>query len=238
MDFMPFFETVVNAGFGFEEIIAGIIAFYAAFMADVNVLAIWDVMWVYIEVVMSYVPFILIGLCLVVLFLGKRLFSLLRFLSFFVVGFALGVYFLSPIILPFIPDLPTWVIGIVVGLLAAVLSKLLYFVLLIVVAGYSMYIVIFRGMILPEIMTFATGNMWVSLAFAVGVIVILLLLRKFVEMLGTSLLGAWGIVEGVRMLWDFAYVLFPGFEWLAVLVATAVIGIIGFIVQFKTRVRY
>lgn len=240
MDLGAIFLPIAEATYDFKFILDFMYEFiFINLAADANIVGLWELFLGLIEPYMVYVPFVLIALCLLPALLGKRIFSFLRFLAFFGAGFILSVHLLTPLIEPFIPGLPAWVVGIITGLVAAVLSKFLYYIGYAVFAGYAVYIIIYKGMILPEVMTFATGNMYVSLAFAAGAIILAFLLRKYIEMMGTSLLGAWGIAETVRLWWNYpALDAFVGIEFIPVLVATLALGIIFFIIQFVTRVRY
>lgn len=240
MDFSAIFMPIANAAYDFNFIFDFLYEFiFIGLATDTNILGLWELLLGAIEPYIVYVPFVLVALCLLPALLGKRIFSFLRFLAFFGAGFILSVHLLSPLIEPFIPGLPAWVIGVITGVVAAVLSKFLYYILYALVSGYCVYIIIFKGMILPELMTFATGNMLVSLAFAAAAIIIAFLLRKYIEMMGTALLGAWGIAETVRLWWDYpALDAFVGIEFVPVLVITLALGIICFIIQFVTRVRY
>ena len=232
---MEFFEKVSTASFGFAEIGAMVNDFIASLFSNGHFAPLWATLWGYLEVITPYIPFILIALYAIVAFFGKKLFSILRFLAFFAVGFALGVYFLSDMILAILP-IPTWVIGLVVGIVAAVLSKLLYVLALAVAAGYSVYLLCYAP-IIPFLEGLTWGNWMFSLGAAAVVVLIVFLLRKYVEMLGTAALGGYGIAVVVRGLYDFPALL-PGYEWAVMLGATALIALLGFIVQFRMRERY
>ena len=234
--FVEFFEKVSTASFGFAEIGAMINGFIANLFASEHFAPLWEMLWGYIGFITPYIPFILLAFYAVVALFGKKLFSILRFLAFFVVGFALGVYFLSPLILGVLPAIPTWVIGLVVGIVAAVLSKLLYILTIALAAGYSVYLVCYTALI-PFLETLTKGNWMISLGVAAVVILLMFLLLKYVEMLGTAVLGGFGIATVVRGFYDFTTLL-PGMEWLAMLIVTAVIALLGFIVQFRMRERY
>lgn len=238
MDIMTLFYTIIDAGFSFEELIAGISAFVLGVFADPNVAAIRDTLYQTLDPVMTYVPFVFLACYIIMAIFGKKLFSVIRFLLFFGAGFLLGVHLLAPIILPVIEFIPPLVIGIVVGVVAAVLSKFLYYIVYAVAVGYPVYMLAF-SVILSSFMTVEGGKHWVSLLIAVIVVVIAFLLRKYVEMLGTSLLAGWGLAETIRVWWDYtALEMFGGVEWIGVVAISCIVGVIGFIIQFKTRERY
>lgn len=234
MDFTAAFDTFIKGGFAFPDMYNAVVGFLSDMWANTHIQNLWGAVWDFVSHLGAAIPFILLGLWLVVTFLGKRLFSVLRFTAFFVTGFALGVYLLSPLVLNVIPVMPTWVIGVVTGVVAAVLSKLLYILLYALVPGYAVYTVFCGGYILP-----LTGNYVVALLVALVLVVGLFLLRKYVEMLGISLLGGYGVACVVRGLHDYtSWPAFVGREWLGVLIFTVIVGTVGFIVQYKTRDRY
>lgn len=232
-------DVIINPTITFDEIFAAIGAFFMTFITDPGVLGLWDGFASAIGVVLPYMPFILLAFYLVVTFFGKKLFSLLRFLTFFVAGYALGVLLLAPQVLAMMPAIPDWAIGVAAGLIAAILSKFLYFITIVVAVGYSVYMAIFQGLIFPEVMSFATGNALISLGFAAVAVILVLVLRKYIEMLATATLGAWGIATLIPTWWNYNELEFlVGQEWLGTLIVTAVIALVGFVVQFKTRSRY
>ncbi len=238
MDIMSVFYTVIDAGLSFSELISVVSAFVLGVFADPNIVAIKDLIYTTLDPIMLYVPFVFLAIYIIMAIFGKKLFSLIRFIIFFGAGFLLGIHLLAPIILPVFEILPPWLIGVVVGVVAAVLSKFLYYIVFAVAVGYPMYVLSFRT-ILEGVMTVEGGKHWVALLIAAVVVVVAFLLRKYIEMLGTSLLAGWGLAETVRVWWDFTDLeMFGGIEWIGVVAVSALVGIIGFIIQFKTRERY
>jgi len=228
--FTTFLDTVKNGEFGFDKIFAFIADLWASIFANEHIIETMDWINSIIAVVVPYLPYILIALSAILLLFGKRLFGLLQFLTFFVVGYLLGVFYLTDLVVGFIPSIPAFAIGLAVGLVAAVLGRLLYIIAYIVCAGYSVYLVCISGMVLPEI----AGNYMVALIVAAIAIVLALLLRKIIERLGTAFLGALGILTIVRSWYDFT-ALVPGQEVLVFYVACGVLALIGFAVQQATR---
>ena len=99
--------------------------------------------------------------------------------------------------------------------------------------------VCFRGEILSALTSFTAGNYIYSLAVAAVFIVLVFILRKYVEMVGTAMLGGFGIACVVRGFYDYTSLQpFVGIEWLGVLVVTLIFALVGFIVQIRTRSRY
>ena len=185
-------------------------------------------------------------LSLIVAFAGKKLLGVMKFLGFFVVGYCLGVYYLMEPIQSVLPDIPSWAIGVVVGAVAALLCALLYFLVYFVGSAFIIHVILFTGTLLPEsIATTFTGNFAVSIAVAAGAAVVLLLLRKWVEMLGTAVLGAWLAYGSINAI--LAATLGYGFDGIAEIAPyltyvmwgiIAIIALPGFIIQVKTRRRY
>jgi hypothetical protein len=238
MSFMQFVEAVKTVTYGFEEIVCIVKNFYNNFWLDFNISELMSGMMWHLRYIEAALPVVFLLLSCVVALAGKRMFGLLRFLAFFAVGGLIGVYTLSPLILGVMPTLPTWVIGIVAGVVAGVLSKILYFIVLVTVSGYSTYIICYRGMI-PGVSAFTKENWIIGLVVAIVAIILVIVLLKYIEMLGTAMLGGFGIATVVRSWYDYtALEMFVGREWLAVLTFTLVIAILGLLVQFKTRKRY
>ena len=238
MDFLSLVNSVVNAEISIPDCISAVMILFNYVFSDPNIVSVNEFIRLAISVVEPYLPFIYIGLSIFLVFLGKRMFALPRFLAFLWLGFLLGTYYLSPLVLSVLPDMPAWIIGVVVGIIAAVLSKFIYFVAYAAVVAYPVYQLSF-SLFLVDVLTPEGGRYWVALAIALVVVVIFFLLRKFIEMLGTAALGGFFIAESIRMLWDYTTLDFlNGIEWVGTLAITVVIALIGFIVQVKTRERY
>ncbi len=229
-----FFDNIINARFGFDVIYNAIVGLLLDIQYNINILAWWNGTWEVISFVGVWLTIALGIFFLIIALFGKKMFSFLRFTAFFVAGFVAGVYWLSPLVLPIIPMLPTWVIGLVGGIVSGVLSKLLYILLYAIASGYSVYIVFCGGMIMP-----LAGNYVIALIASVAAIVLAFILRKYIEMAGTAMLGGFGVATIVRSFYDFTtWDMFVGCEWLGMLIFTIIIAIIGMLVQFKTRERF
>lgn len=183
---------------------------------------------------------ILLALSLIEVFAGKKLFGLQKFIGFFGLGLVAGIHFVSPIINTYV-TLSPYIIGLVVGVVAALLYRPLYFVCYAGGIGFITYYVLVKGLYLPEMITaYTKEQMIISLAAAVVVVVIALLLRKWIEMLGLSALGACGVFYCITKLMaqlanvGFAEAVYVYFQ----IGIIAVVTLIGFIVQVKTRKRY
>ena len=185
---------------------------------------------------MAYVPIILIALCVIEVLFGKKFYGIQKFFICFLVGFMGGVYFIADIVAGFVV-VPDYIVGAAVGLVCAILYKLFYFIGYVGTFGYLAYMVCFLGMI-PVVSAYTYQNLMFSAVAALVVVIITLILRNYVEMLGTAAVGAYILVRVVdKYYFDFATVGLAS-ETMVKLAAVAVITLIGFIVQFKTRKRY
>lgn len=201
-----------------------------------NTKALLDMVKGMIGAYIAYVPLILIALCVLEIFFGKKFYGIQKFLLCFLVGFMGGVYFIADAVTAYIA-VPDYIVGAVIGLICAVLYKLFYFIGYVGTFGYLAYMLCFLGVI-PVLSAYTFKNLMFSAVAALVVVVITLLLRNYVEMLGTSAVGAYILVRVVdKYYFDFATVGFAS-ETIVKLAVVAVITLIGFIVQFKTRKRY
>ncbi len=236
MGFMEIVELLKTCKYGFNEIYSALADFYDKVRLDPNITDITDVIWKYLNYIAPALPFILIGIYVIIALTGKRIIVPLRFVAFFLLGFFLGVYSLSPIMLEVMPAMPGWVIGLVTGVVAAVLAKFIYFILLGAVMAYSTYMVCYLGL-LPWVGTFMAENWIIGVVVAVLATVALFFVLKYFEMAGTAMLGGYGIATVIGRMCDYGKV-FEGKEWIMVLIITLSVALIGLFVQFKTRKRY
>lgn len=237
--FMNFFNAVKDGVYGVGGSVAYIINFIKNMWASEPVSAVKDWFFGLIAPIWVAVPFILLAFYVLIALAGKRMYGVLRFLAFFLAGFLLGTYLLSPLVAKIIPQVPAFVTGILTGIIAAVLSKILYIIVMVVVAAYPVYTACISGTVIPVLTRYSAGNIWISLIAAAVAVLIVILLLKYVEMLGTAMLGGLGIAYVVKGWYDFtALELFGGKAWIPLLIVSGVVGIIGFIVQFRTRRRF
>ncbi len=182
-------------------------------------------------------PAILAVLSLVQVFAGKKLLGLQKVIAFFVVGFACGAVFVTPL-LASVVVLDAWIVGLIVGIVAALISKLAYFLAYVVAAGFGTYVLCMSDVLPAEITAF-TKDTVVAIVAAVVVLVLALLLRKWIEMLGTACLGGWTLyLSFVAIMAAFGLEIANEYAMWCELGFVAVAGLIGFIVQAKTRRRY
>lgn len=177
---------------------------------------------------------IVIVLGLIETFAGKKLFGLQKFLAFLAVGFAAGVVFVAPLVANF-AALDARIVGLVVGVVAAILYRPLYFVCYVGGLGFATYYILMNGLLLPEAVTaYTKGSLIICIVAAVVVAVIALLLRKWIETLALSALGAYVVYYGINMLVKH-FVSGMQLAPLAMYVILGVFTLVGFIVQVATR---
>lgn len=184
-------------------------------------------------------PFIMIGVMLIMAFFGKKLLPLAKFIFFFVLGFDLGVVYINPLI-DKIVDIPSWVSGLILGILAAILYRLLYVLFFATAVFYSVFNVCYLGLG-DALSGMGTMAPYIFMGVAAVAVILAFVLRKYVEMLATAALGGYVIADllGKHVFGNYAAISFlAGNEWIATLVIAVVIALPGFIVQVKTRRRY
>ncbi len=187
----------------------------------------------------ALIPIALIVLALIETFFGKKLINIQKFLACAIVGFCFGVQYVSPLINN-IFALPPYISGAVIALVAAVLSKFIYVSGYIFAAGYVGYHIAYSGAYIAFLASVTKDNLIISLAVALAFVAVALIFRKYIEMLGTSLLGGYFISKIIIANFvDYRALSFMGNAgWVAELALILVVGIVGFIVQYKTRTRY
>lgn len=240
-------QNLINAEFDFAQLGANIKEWYDGLMATESIVSIFDTVDSAISSVLpaAAIAGILLAFSLIIALFGKRLLGFQKFIGALIVGFVCGAALVTPLVAEFV-TLEPWIVGLVVGVVAALLSALVYFVGYIVVPGYAVYLVLMGGYYLPTAITDLTKGQWIiSLVAAVVVVVILLLLRKWVEMLGTAFLGGWSAYVTLdALLYYTTESHFADMSAIAEYVdiikiaIIALITLIGFIVQVKTRRRY
>ena len=199
--------------------------------------ALWDKLWGMVAVIHPFVTYILLALAVIQLLFGKRLLGLQKFLGAFALCYAGTVYYIVPKLTSLVPALADygWIIAIVVGIIGILLRKVVYMVSYIVAFAYIPYFIVYSGKI-SFIAGFA-GNLVVAGAAAAAVVLLALLLRKWVETLGLAALGAYCVTLVLDV--KFGVVDMIPFDGMLVgLAMVAVLTLIGFIIQVKTRKRY
>lgn len=230
--FGEFFTALREARLGFGVIADLIRNYYYEITADPDVSAIWNGIMSAIGPIFKTVATVLVIFSILVAFFGKKMMGFLKFVFFLMVGFFVGTHTLAGVIPPDI-RFPSWIVGIVVALVAAVLYRFLYIVLYSVAFGYSGYLLIYNGFYLMSNPVYSIDRALGCVIASLVVLILALVFRKYIEMLGTSFLGAWLAV------WFFSTQLFTFSASVGILmIPTALLTVLGVLIQFKTRRRY
>ena len=237
---MEFFEKFAAGSIGFAEIGQEVSNVWANLTAEGGtVVNFWNIAieWIKGLLPLAWIlPAIFAVLSLIQVFFGKKLLGLQKFLACLAIGFACGTVFVYPLLAQIgVTFMPDWVVGLIVGVVAAILARLVYFLAYIIAAGASGYILCMCD-ILPESISSFTKVWYIGVAAAVVFIILALVLRKIIEMLGTAALGGYTLyLSFVSILASFGWALGEGYEMWWKLGFVCVAGLLGFIVQFKTR---
>ena len=179
---------------------------------------------------------VLLVLSLIEVFAGKKLFGLQKFIAFFAVGFVAGVCFVAPLVHSFFAN--ALIVGLVVGVIAALLYRPIYFLGYVGGIGFVTYYVLYNALVLPAAITVYTkGQLVVSIVAAVVVVVIALLLRKWLETLALAGIGACGIWYSISLALTVCQIVLP-YQNYIMLAVVGIFTLVGFVVQVKTRKRY
>ena len=184
----------------------------------------------------DFFPYLLIALCLMVGLFGRRLSGLIRVVLLFAIGFVASVYWVAPLVQKYVA-IPAIAVGLAVGLLAAVLSRMIYNFVYIGCIGFDVYNICFNAIFFAELTAYTQGNLPVSIVAATVAVGIALLLRKYLEMIITAAAGGIGIAFFVKSLFDYtAYVTLD--PTLTMVLAGLILAIPMFIYQYYNRVIY
>lgn len=214
--FTSIFDSVMN-----EASLAPFVSSYNNFVASLGV----------------FFPIMLIALCLVVGFFGRRLVDLVRVTLLFAIGFIASMYWIVPLVTPLLPQVPGYAIGLGVGFIAALLSRLIYNGVYIGVIGFDTYNICFNGLFLAELTALTAGNFNVSIGVACAVTLVALVLRKYLEMLITAAAGGIGIAFFANQIYNYA-ASFNLAEMTTIIAVGAVFAFPMFIYQYRTRIIF
>ena len=232
-----FFDNISHASFDFSSIIEFFGGIITGMQSSPGVADVWNTIFSFAISLGMLTPLILLALSVLELLFGKKLMAVQRFVALFVVGYCAGVYFVSPAINN-VFALPDYISGIVIAIVVAVLSKYLYFVILAIASAYSVYYICYSAAFLPFLQGVTSGNGPICFVIALLVTILVFVLLKYIEMIGTSILGAFLVSKCITMGF-FNYSAFLGENWwILELAVIGVIAIAGSIFQIKTRTRY
>ena len=177
-----------------------------------------------------------IAASLIVVFLGKRLLTFMKYVAAFALGFLVGATFLAPPITSVVSAIPWWAVGLAVGAVSFILARMIYFFLYIGAFGLGAYIFCTHGYILKDMLA---ENWMIGAAAAAVVVILALICKNVIEMLGTASLGAWGVSASLlAILGDFQVIPTDGITAKVINISViAILAVLGLVVQFKTRVR-
>ena len=181
-------------------------------------------------------PFIVIALSLIVGLFGRRLSGVIRTVLLFAIGFVASIYWVAPLVQQFAP-VPALYIGLAVGLLASVLSRMIYNFVYIGCIGFDVYNICFNALFFAEITVHTQGNLPISLGAAAVAVALALFLRKYLEMIITAAAGGIGVAYFVKTLFDYT----ASFSFdpnVTMLVAGAIVAVPMFFYQYYNRVIY
>lgn len=220
---MPaFLQKVIDAAYSFGEIGD----FFKSLLLEGDIRT-------YYEKVIGFIPayylYVLLAFAVLTAFFGKKLLGPQKFLACFVLGFAAGETYIAPLITDLGLSIPAWISGIVIGLVAALLCKFIYWIAIILAAGYSVYFVLYTGVLftLPE------PKQIISAVAALVAVILAFVFRKFFERLGTAFLG--GYLSAVLLMKAFDLSFLPLDASITKWIIVGVIALLGFLVQTATR---
>ena len=184
----------------------------------------------------DFFPYLLIALCLMVGLFGRRLSGLIRVVLLFAIGFVASVYWVAPFVQKYVA-IPAIAVGLAVGLLAAVLSRMIYNFVYIGCIGFDVYNICFNALFFAELTAHTQGNLPISLGAAAVAVALALFLRKYLEMIITAAAGGVGVAFFVKSLFDYT-ASFSFDPTMTMLVAGAIVAVPMFIYQYYNRVIY
>ena len=236
---LAFFKALIQGEFGFYELWEYFVNLYYSVTKAPDIMNIWAALMRFISPFYAAVPYILIALCLVMAFFGKKLMPVLKFLGCFFVGFVCGVYFIGPLLMPII-NVPPWICGLVLAIIASVLYRFIYYAAYAVCCTYCVYVLCYMGFYMREGAEHTSSKSIVCLAIALGVTIVAFIFRKYIEMAGTAFLGGYLVSYTIRcMIYDYkALDWLQETPWVGAGVITLLIALPAFIFQYKTRQRY
>ena len=188
------------------------------------------------QIVSFIIPALLVGMlgAFILAFFGRKLLPVVKPLFFLLLGFTVGVSVVSPLLTSIGFEIYPWIIGLIIGVILMIFSKYLYIALYVVAFAYSAYMIFMGGQLLPEtVVSFTKDNMIFSLCAVCITIVLVFLLRKLIETIGTAALGGYLValsLEGVL------FELFGIGKITAVtVIITVLVGLIGAVRQLRGK---
>ncbi len=225
---LEFFQKVAQAAYSFQDIGD----FFKKMLLEGDIRTYYEKA---IGLIPDFYIYVLLAFSVLMAFFGKKLLGPQKFIAFLAVGFGAGEVYVAPLLVDILPSIPAWVSGLVVGLIAALLCKFLYWIAVALATGYSVYMVLYTGMIF-ELPVDASMKQIVAAVAALVLVVLVFIFLKFFERLGTAFLGGYLSTTLLMTVVDFSFITFWDIsvtKWILV----GVIALLGFIVQVATRSR-
>ncbi len=234
-----FFKSLIQGEFGFYELWEYFVNLYYAVSKAPDVMNIWAALMKVLDPIYGAVPYILIVLCLLIAFFGKKLMPVLKFFGCFFVGFVCGVYFIGPVLMAII-NVPPWVCGLVLAIISAVLYRFVYYAAYATAFLYFVYVFCYTVFYIQGGESHTVVRFLVCFGIAAGVTMLGFMLRRYIEMAGTAFLGGYLVSYTIRcMIFDYkALDWLQDAPWVGAFVITFIIGIPACVFQYKTRRKH
>ncbi len=237
--FGEFFVALKEARFGFGAFWQWVTDLYYSMTVNPDIAVVWNWLMNLIRPIYAVVPYVLILLSLSISFFGRKMMPVLKFVFFFVIGFALGVHFITPL-LGRVVAVPGWVCGLVIGVVSAVIYRFLYMGAYAVACLYSVYILCYSGFYISPAVEHSTGRALLCLGISAVAVILAFMLRKYLEMLGTAMLGGYLVAVIFRgFIFDYRQLAFlASTPKVGAFLIAFLIGIPAAVFQYKKRRKY
>ena len=221
---MTFFGFI-RAEYGFAEIFGWLSDKHSQLFSSSAAHSLWDMVTGALPAV--WLGVLILLLSLVQVFFGRKLLKVENTLFFAYVGFLLGEYVLTSIVpLQILP----WILGIIIGIMLAIAAKDLYYIMYGFVGVYVPFCILYGGHYLPESISAITmGNLIIGLAVSAIIGFLFFLIRRSVECIFTSAIGAVGFLAALNILLGEFFGI--AIEGLVSIIVIAVFTIVGAVVQ-------
>lgn len=230
---MPTFEQIITAEFDFAAMKDLFFKIYTHPTID----GILSHVRNFIESLPPFVWAIMLGLVgLIFSNFGKKLLAIPSVLVSAAAGFLAGNFLLGPLLVSLVDkieflksfiSIDPIVVGIICAAVCAFLFLPLYFCGYTLGIGYCTYLLVYP---LCEGLLGSSTAMIVGLGAAIGVVILAVIFRKWVEMCGTAIIGAYFVMLAINQI-VLLYAVVNYIIW-------AVLAVQGAVIQIKTRRRY
>ncbi len=170
------------------------------------------------------IPYLLLIIGVVIAFFGRRFFSVQKFFLAFVFGFAIGAVYIGPSVTKIV-EIDHFIIGIAIGLVSSVFRTPFYLISLFSVLSYVLY---YQAVNLLHF-----GAFFAFFVAAILTVLIFVFLLKWIELVGTALLGGYIFAAAVNMIIPFS----DEHYTLTFRLILFTVAVLGFIVQLRWRIK-